>query len=68
MRWAALPVGAASAIRKTGVASSRQARTPTTVVVFPVPGPPLTTVSRPDNAITAATRCQSTASSCGGPK
>jgi hypothetical protein len=54
-------------MRSPGCASSRQASTPTTVVVLPVPGPPLTIVTRPVSATIAATRCQST-SPVAGPK
>ncbi len=68
MRCAALPVGAASAMRSAGCSSIRQAITPTTVVVLPVPGPPLTIVKRPPSATTAATRCQSISPSRGGAK
>ena len=46
MRAAALPVGAASAMRQSGSCASRQASRLTTVVVLPVPGPPLMTVRR----------------------
>ena len=59
MRAAALPVGAASAMRQSGSSASRQASRLTTVVVLPVPGPPLITVSRPRSASAAASCCQS---------
>lgn len=61
IRAAALPVGAASAIRDSGSCASRQASRFTTVVVLPVPGPPLITVSRPRSASAAASFCQSAA-------
>ena len=47
MRAAALPVGAASAMRQSGSCAIRQASRLTTVVVLPVPGPPLMTVEPP---------------------
>ncbi len=61
MRAAALPVGAASAMRQPGSSATRQASRLTTVVVLPVPGPPLITVSRPRSASAAASCCQSAA-------
>ena len=62
-RAAALPVGAASAMRKgvcwrAGSACSRASRR-TTVVVLPVPGPPVMSVKRLRAARAQATFCQS---------
>ena len=59
MRAAALPVGAARATRRPGFSVSRQARRATTVVVLPVPGPPLMIVSLLRQASAAASFCQS---------
>jgi hypothetical protein len=59
MRAAALPVGAARAMRKPGFSPSRQASSATTVVVLPVPGPPLMIVKHPRQASAAASFCQS---------
>ena len=63
-RAAALPVGAASAIRGAGRAgaaacSTSSASSAATVVVLPVPGPPVRTVVLCDSAIRAAARCSS---------
>jgi len=52
---AALPVGAATAIAAGGRPAARQARTmPPMTAVFPLPGPPVTTVSRPSMAAAIA--------------
>ncbi len=46
IRLAALPVGAATAIASAGIPAARQARTiPPMSAVFPLPGPPVTTVN-----------------------
>ncbi|ETA98761.1 hypothetical protein O978_22165, partial [Mycobacterium avium subsp. paratuberculosis 10-5864] len=63
-RAAALPVGAASAILGRGsparsACSTSRASSRATVVVLPVPGPPVSTVSAWDTAIRAAARCSS---------
>jgi hypothetical protein len=56
-RAAALPVGAASAIRGTvSKHSSSSAISRATVVVLPVPGPPAMTVTRPVEQAAAASR------------
>jgi hypothetical protein len=52
-----LPVGAASAIRGRSVASATSANNRATVVVLPVPGPPVSTVTDCDSAVCAADRC-----------
>ena len=67
-RCAALPVGAASAMRNGCPAKCcNSARTRSTVNVLPVPGPPQITVRRERSALTAAMRCQSvSAESPGG--
>ena len=57
-RAAALPVGAASAIRKW-VPLVSKANSLATVVVLPVPGPPVSTVNPCDSATSAAARCSS---------
>jgi hypothetical protein len=59
-RAAALPVGAASRMRQAGFCTSRQASSCTTVVVLPVPGPPLITVRCWRSASAAASFCPST--------
>ncbi len=71
-RAAALPVGAASRMRRRGspglerhAICSRPSRR-TTVVVLPVPGPPVITLNPPRAASAQATFCQSTAPSVGG--
>ena len=61
---AALPVGAASAIRSGGLpdsdaCSASRASSRATVVVLPVPGPPVSTVSDCVRATSAAVRCSS---------
>ena len=57
---AALPVGAANAIRKVPLACDcNAARMRTTVEVFPVPGPPDITQNRLSRATAAAVFCQS---------
>src|SRR5690606_10583399 len=61
---AALPVGADNAIRSGGrpaaaACSAINASSRATVVVLPVPGPPVSTVSPCDKATSAAARCSS---------
>ncbi|SHV46891.1 Uncharacterised protein [Mycobacteroides abscessus subsp. abscessus] len=63
-RAAALPVGAASAIRNGAALaddawSASSANSRATVVVLPVPGPPVSTVRPCDSAMSAAARCSS---------
>ena len=59
-RAAALPVGAASAMRsgRSSASSSNSASNITTVRVLPVPGPPEMTQNRRRSAVKAATFCQ----------
>ena len=61
---AALPVGAANAMRNcvlppSCACSANSANNRATVVVFPVPGPPVSTVKPCDRATFAAARCSS---------
>ena len=62
-RAAALPVGAVSAIRSVGrrrsACSASRASSPATVVVLPVPGPPVSTVVHWRGGRAAAARCSS---------
>jgi len=59
-RWAALPVGAAIAMASIGTPVHASARTSaTTIVVFPVPGPPLSSASREASAVRSARFCSS---------
>ncbi len=57
-RCAALPVGAATATRSARTpAQCRARRSATTIVVFPVPGPPLTSARPCDSAARTAVFC-----------
>ena len=56
MRCAALPVGAASEIRNSGLSVSKATRMRTTVVVLPVPGPPAITMKRREGVASSRSR------------
>ena len=66
MRAAALPVGAATAMRSFRLPSnsSSKARISTRVWVLPVPGPPEMTQNFRRTAASAATHCQLMVSLC----
>ncbi len=59
MRWAARPVGAASATSAGFISGffSKARRMEHTIVVFPVPGPPVITVSLCDTVARTASFC-----------